>query len=228
MSPAAIVRRAREVGLGLIAITDHNSMENSFQAAALAERSGLGFFFGMEAQTREDVHFICLFAERKPAERFFERIYALLPDVRNNPDFFGDQVVVDEEENVLRFEPKLLLNALDLSITGLLEEVGREGGRVIPSHVESDPFGLLPTLGSIPEELAGCLLELSYQADPQKIIALYPELHRFSLIGNSDAHSLAEVGRCWTEFEAAAPTLETIYAAGLSGNFRRLNRGPHG
>ena len=118
MSPAAIVRRARELALDLIAVTDHNSVENGFTAARLGEKIGLKVVFGMEAQTREDVHVLCLFEDRRQAERFNERVYALLPDVGNNPELFGDQVVVDEQDNIVRQEGKLLLNALDISVAG--------------------------------------------------------------------------------------------------------------
>jgi hypothetical protein len=102
MSPAAIVRRARELGLDAIAVTDHNSMANAFIAAAIGEQEGLRVFFGLEAQTREDVHVLCLFQDHDQAERFDECIYGLLPNVQNNPEYFGDQVVVDAQDNIVR------------------------------------------------------------------------------------------------------------------------------
>ena len=131
MSPAAIVRRARELALDVIAVTDHNSVENGFTAARLGEKIGLKVLFGMEAQTREDVHVLCLFEDRRQAERFNERVYALLPDVDNNPDLFGDQVVVDEQDNIVRQEEKLLLNALDISVAG--------PARAGPAHTTASP-----------------------------------------------------------------------------------------
>ena len=39
MSPAAIVRRARELALDVIAVTDHNSVDNGFSTAGWGRKS---------------------------------------------------------------------------------------------------------------------------------------------------------------------------------------------
>ncbi|MEI6614240.1 MAG: PHP domain-containing protein [Chrysiogenales bacterium] len=219
MSPAAIIRRARELSLDVIAVTDHNSIANCFSAAEIGKKNGVQVFFGMEAQTREDVHVLCLFQNRLHAERFNDRIYALLPDVKNDPDFFGDQVVVDEQDNIIRHEEKLLLNALDASIPELLELVQRHQGFAIPAHIESAPFGLLVNLGLVPSELEGSVLEISYAARSEAVLKTYPDLARFPLISNSDAHYLKDIGRAHTIFEAADASLPAIIEAARNGAF---------
>jgi PHP family Zn ribbon phosphoesterase len=219
MSPAAIIRRARELCLDVIAITDHNSVENCFSAAELGGKNGVRVLFGMEAQTREDVHILCLFQNRRQAERFNEHIYALLPDVKNNPDFFGDQVVVDEQDNIIRHEEKLLLNALELSIPELLELVLLHQGYCIPAHVESTPFGLLLNLGMVPRELDGSVLEISCTTRSETVLKMYPDLARFPLISNSDAHFLKDIGRAHTIFQAADASLSSLIAAARNGAF---------
>ncbi len=224
MSPAAIVGRALELGLDLIAVTDHNSVENGFYAAALGRKKGLRVLFGMEAQTREDVHILCLFEEQAQVERFYGEVYPHLPEVGNNPDFFGDQAVVDEQENVIRFEGKLLMNALDLPIAELAERVRRRGGYLIPSHVESNQFGLLPVLGAVPPELAGCVLEISYRSRAEEARGLFPTLSRFPLISNSDAHFLRDMGRVYTAYETESPALADLYRAALNGRFTIVRR----
>ncbi len=228
MSPAAIVRRARELALDLIAITDHNSVENGVIAAALGEKIGVRVLFGMEAQTREDVHLLCLFAERSQAEGFNERVYSLLPDVPNNPDFFGDQVVVDGRDNIVRHETKLLLNALDASLPELLELVRSHGGTAIPAHVEAAPFGMLVNLGMVPDELSGAVLEISCATRAEAVLKAYPALARYPLISSSDAHFLADIGRAYTIFEAAGPTLPDLIAAARQKTFQVVYPGCHG
>jgi PHP family Zn ribbon phosphoesterase len=228
MAPAAIVRRARAAGLDVIAVTDHNSVLNGLVAAAIGERQGLRVLFGMEAQTREDVHLLCLFEERRQAERFNERVYALLPDVRNNPDYFGDQVLVDAEDNIVRQEERLLLNALDASIFELLELVRQHGGAAIPAHVEAPPFGLLVNLGLVPDELAGSVLEISCASRAETVRAAFPGLAPFPLISSSDAHYLEDIGRARTVFDAPSPSLAELLAAARRGAFEVLYPGPHG
>jgi hypothetical protein len=228
MSPGAIVRRARELALDLIAVTDHNSVENGFTAARLGERLGIKVLFGMEAQTREDIHVLCLFEDRLQAERFNDRVYALLPDVRNDPDLFGDQVVVDENDNITRQEEKLLLNALDIAIPDLLELVRLHDGAAIPAHVEAPPFGLLVNLGMVPAELAGAPLEIAYESSRQEVLRAFPGLRLHPLLRNSDAHYLRDIGRARTVFTTTAATLPALLAAARESRFQVFTTGPHG
>ena len=124
MSPSAIVAEAKRRGLQAIAVTDHNSVENALIARRVGERLGVKVFCGMEAQSVEEVHLLVLFEDPEEARLFWEEVYPSLPEIPNNPEYFGDQVVVDEEENILRFEEKLLLNSLTLSL-GEIVEIGR-------------------------------------------------------------------------------------------------------
>ncbi|MBN2398897.1 MAG: PHP domain-containing protein [Candidatus Aminicenantes bacterium] len=228
MSPAAIIRRARELKLDAIAVTDHNSMANCFSTAAIGKKNNLQVFFGMEAQTREDVHILCLFQSRSQAEQFNDHIYALLPDIKNNPLYFGDQVVVDEQDNIIRHEEKLLLNALDASIAELFELVRRYQGFAIPAHVESAPFGLLVNMGLIPVELDASVMEISCATRPQAVLQTFPELARFPLISNSDAHFLKDIGRAYTIFDAAEASLPSLIQAATHHTYHVHFRNCHG
>ncbi len=228
MSPAAIVRRAAELALDLIAVTDHNSMENGFTAAALGQKSGVKVLFAMEAQTREDVHMLCYFEDRLQAERFNRHIYELLPDTPNHPDYFGDQVVVDEEDNIVRHEEKLLLNALDISVPELVDLVRRHDGLVVPAHVEAPPFGLLVNLGMVPAELEGSPLEIACATPQARALRDFPALAGHPLLRNSDAHFLRDIGRARTVFSVPSPTLSMLLAAAKAGTFHAICPETHG
>lgn len=228
MSPAAIVARAREAGLDLIAVTDHNSVENAFTAAELGEKAGVRVLFGMEAQTREDVHILCYFEDRVQAERFNGRIYSLLPDVPNNPEYFGDQVVVDGDDNIVRHEQRLLLNALDISVPDLVELVRRHGGLAVPAHVEAPPYGLLVSLGMVPAELEGSPLEISCDSPRERVLRDFPALRRHPLLRNSDAHLLRDIARAHTVFSAPSLSLAALLAAAQAGDFRGECPAAHG
>ncbi len=224
MSPRAIVERALELRLDMIAVTDHNSVENALHASALGERLGLRVVCGMEAQTREDVHLLCLFPNPRSAEAFYGRVYPLLPEVANNPDFFGDQVVVDCEDNIVRTEPRLLLNALDLSLGALVELALGQGAFIIPAHVESTSFGLLTSLGFLPPELDDCPLEVSCGISFAEAVAGFPALAGRRLLTNSDAHYPAEIGRAYTVYEADAASIAEVYRAAREGRYGVVRR----
>ena len=219
MSPRAIVNRAKELNLDVIAITDHNSVENSFYAASIGKKLGIKVVFGMEAQTAEDVHILCYFGIKRDSEKFYSDIYNYLPVIKNNPEYFGDQIVVDENDNIVRIEEKLLLNSLDLSISELVDRVRSCNGYVVPAHIESEQFGLMINLGFVPEELNNCMFEISYNANRENILDKYPELGNFNLISNSDAHYIRDIGRAYTIYDVKTPVIEEICEAGLKGRF---------
>ncbi len=61
-----------------------------------------------------------------------------LPDLPNQPDFSGEQFVVDETGEFIRSDPRLLLTSTNFSIDEIFERVNALGGLVIPAHVETD------------------------------------------------------------------------------------------
>ncbi|MCK7512827.1 MAG: hypothetical protein MZV70_58255 [Desulfobacterales bacterium] len=84
---------------------------------------------------------------------FQEKIYGLLPDIQNDADYFGDQVVVNEENEIIRFENRLLLNSAQISITDATAWIKNHGGIAIPSHIDSPTFSIISQLGYIPDDL---------------------------------------------------------------------------
>jgi PHP family Zn ribbon phosphoesterase len=225
-SPAAVVNQAKNCGLDVIAITDHNAMDNCFYADEIAKKLNIELLFGMEAQTSEDVHILCYFDDRKKAESFYADAYNCLPDMKNNAEFFGDQVVVDGEDNIIRFEDKLLINSLSLSIGELVEKVKQADGFVIPAHVESENYGLMFNMGFVPLELREVPMEISYNAPKEKFIDIYPDLAAFPIITNSDAHYLPDIGRGYTVYDVGGGIrlLPAIFEAARENRFQTIKK----
>ena len=132
MSPRSIVRAAAEARLDIIAVTDHNSGKNVSAVMEAAADEPLTVIPGMEVQCREEVHLLALFGSLEALEEWDAYIYAYLPDVRNDPAIFGHQPIVDTEGYVLRFEERLLINSLDLSVEEVVRGIGDRGGSVSP------------------------------------------------------------------------------------------------
>lgn len=205
LSPRAIVEEAGKKHLQIIAITDHNSAQNVAPVMHWGEQLGLKVIPGMEVQTREEVHLLTLFPDLAKASLWDEKAYQHLPQVANNPQIFGDQPVVDEEGNILKFEERLLLNSLDLSLEEVKKQVEELGGLVIPAHFDKDSYSLLSQLGLIPPELELEALEMSRRnefAQPKS----WENLSLPRLI-SSDAHRLMEIGSAFTVFLLGEPSL---------------------
>ncbi|NCB98501.1 MAG: PHP domain-containing protein, partial [Bacteroidia bacterium] len=56
MTPSFIVKKAKEKGLDLIAITDHNSTRQCEEVVRIGKREGVEVLCGAEITTKEEVH----------------------------------------------------------------------------------------------------------------------------------------------------------------------------
>jgi len=216
MSPRAIVSAAVARGLNLIAITDHNTSRMTEVVAREAARCGIAFLHGLELQTEEDVHLLAYFEDAATARGFSDRIYDLLPDRANVPDVFGDQVAVDEHETIVCTEHRLLLNSLRLGFEAAVAWVTEAGGLAVPAHVDRVPYGLVAQLGMVPEGLDLPLAEADGDVLP-------PECRKSALMWSSDAHTPDAVGRRYTVFHIAAPTVTELLKAARSEHGRSLH-----
>jgi PHP family Zn ribbon phosphoesterase len=215
MTPQAIVTTAISRGIDLIAITDHNTCAMGDVVARIAEREGLSFLYGIELQTREEVHLLAYFDDAVSCSSFSEMVYALLPDIPNDPEYFSDQVIVDEEENIVRVERKLLLNSIDLSLEELTEQIRAHDGLAVPAHVDRRMFGLIEQLGFFPEGLFFPLVEVMGDRIP-------PECENAVVIRSSDAHDLEQIGRRTTVFTMMKASIEEILLAAASVDGRAI------
>jgi len=213
MSPTAVVHRARQAGLSLIAVTDHNAAANAPALRDAAAGAGVGALYGMEVRSEEEVDVLCLFDELGPALAWQEAVYAALPDVANDPLLFGDQVVVDRDEHIVRFEARLLINAVRVPLRSVAQETVRRGGLVIPAHVDRPVNSLISQLSFPPADCPFDAMEISPFGKEEEMRVRHPWLRDFSLVRFSDAHTLGDVGRQRTWLRAQAPTVREIRMA---------------
>jgi hypothetical protein len=90
MIPPFIVQKALEHHIDIIAITDHNSSANVGAVQKAAEGTNLTVLPGMEVQSHEDVHLLTLFENVETLETWQEQVNNSLPDLQNQPQFFGE------------------------------------------------------------------------------------------------------------------------------------------
>ncbi len=211
MSSRAIVGRAREAGLDIIAVTDHNMAENGVYAAAAAGSSGPAVLCGMELQTAEEVHLLMLFPDYGTAMEMQEMVYDLLPPVENDPDYFGDQVVVDEKDRIVRFEKKLLLNSCNISIGDAASWAKSHGSLVIPSHIES-AFGIITQLGYVPPDVPFDALEVANEKQLKEILP-FILAKDLPIVTFSDAHYLEDIGKRRIFLPLSAPEFDEVAEA---------------
>ena len=143
MTPAAIVKAAKEAGLELIAITDHNSARNCPAVAAEAEKAGIGFIPGIEVTTSEEIHCVCLLPDLGKAAAFSRWLDTLRPGIANRPNVFGRQTVIGSRGSRTE-ERELLFMARRISVNELSRAVRQYSGLICPLMWISRPTRSIP------------------------------------------------------------------------------------
>ncbi len=202
MSPSAIVRKAKDVGLNAIALSDHNCTFNLPAFGKICADHGMECLFGMEVTSTEEAHVLCLFDNLEKAMQLGEQVYDSLPPIPNHPERFGDQPIVNENEEILGFAEKFLINTSAFNIGSLLDKVHSLGGLCIPAHIDRQVYGIVAQIGFLPDEPFDAV-ELTPSGKPT-LAGDYP------IIRNSDSHLLETLGSAFTEFDIETLTVEQI------------------
>ena len=188
MIPPLIVRAALEHHIHLIAITDHNHSANAAAVMQAAEGTSLHVLPGMELQTQEDVHLLCLFDTLAQVSAWQKRVDQLLPDTPNNIEYFGEQFVVDHEGEFIRREERLLINSAHIELEHAIAEVSALGGLALPAHVDRKANGLFEILGFLPPGIQA--VEISRHISPTAAQQKYPQLKDRHILQSGDVHYL--------------------------------------
>ena len=194
MSPTAIVDRALARGLDMIAISDHNTTRQVKVTQRVGKKKGLFVLGGVEVTSQEETHCLCYFQTDDQLDAFQEFLDAHLPKIPNDEDRFGYQLIVDEEDEIVGEEQYHLLNAIDVDIDGIYEEVHRIGGLFVPAHINKGTTSLMSQLGFVPPDLRADGLEINFRITKEEILKKFAYLKRFNFITDSDAHFIDNVG----------------------------------
>jgi 3',5'-nucleoside bisphosphate phosphatase len=186
-----------------------------------ARDTGLTVLPGMELQTREEVHLLCLFETPEQAEAWQGEVYRRLPALLNPEDHLGPQFVVDAAGDYVETEGRLLLTSADIGLEEAVTGVQRLGGWAIPAHVDRPAFSLLANLGMVPPGLPVAAMELFRHSDPVRAVAQYPELGRYSLVSGGDAHQLDEMSNR-TRFKVEGATFDEVRLALANRDGRKV------
>lgn len=182
MTPNNIVNMAVLLGLDAIAVSDHNSARNLPAVFRVAQQAGILVVPAMELCTAEEIHMLCLFPALENALACSDAVYPYLPTISNKPEIFGEQLILDEKDEIVGEEPYLLINALALSLDEMLPLARQFDGLPIPAHADKDAYSITASLGMIPPEYGFSCIE---QKNPKAALSFDGRR-----ICNSDAHYL--------------------------------------
>lgn len=190
-TPNNIVGMASLCGLNVLALTDHNSAKNCPAFFEAAKKYSIIPIAGMELTTTEDIHVVCLFEELSGALEFDSYVNNHRCKIKNRPEIFGRQLVLDEMDEPIYEVEDLLINASDISCDKVIETVKSFGGICYPAHIDREANGIISILGTLPD----CGFEFYEIHDGNKITQYSDQyaIPKDRFIVSSDAHRLTDL-----------------------------------
>lgn len=210
MTPYNLVNMAKILGLDIIALTDHNTCQNCKSAIEVGESIGLTVVPGMELCTVEEAHVVCLFPDVDSAMEFSDLIIAGMPDVKNRPSIFGDQFIMDSADGIVGTQDKLLTLASNISISYVQDTVSQYSGICYPAHIDRSSFSVISNLGMITPDMKFSAVEMTDDADREKLKAEHPILNSAKIMSGSDAHYLENMKEAAHKIELPECTAEAV------------------
>ena len=210
MTPSEIVRLAKERGLDIIGITDHNTTKHGKLTREYGQQAGIYVLTGVEITTKEEAHCLAFFDSDEALDAFDDYLQKNLPDIPNDVQKFGYQVQIDREENIIYEEPKFLLSAIGKSVEEISHKVHEMNGIFIPAHIDRPKFSLPSQLGFIPFDLEVDAVEISGNTTRENYLLKNKYLAQKTFIQSSDAHYPHQIGSVCCYFNMETLSFEEI------------------
>ena len=199
-TPNNIAGMASLSGLNIVALTDHNTCKNCPAFFKAAEKYGIIPIAGMELTPSEDIHVVCLFETLSEALKFDDKLQEYRVFIKNRPDIFGEQPIVDGDDEVIGYEENLLPNATSLSVEDVPELVNSFGGICYPAHIDRDANGIIAVLGTFPPTPFFSAFEIRDGKNTDSYTKKFG-LEKKHRIISSDAHYLTDIRDAESFFE---------------------------
>ena len=193
MTPNNIAGMGVVAKLDIMALTDHNTCRNCPALFAAAEKNGIVPVAGMELTTAEDIHLLCLFEELEAAMNFDAAVNSRRIPIKNRTDIFGEQLIMDENDEIIGTDEYLLSNATTVTVDEAPAFAESFGGICFPAHIDREANGIVATLGVFPEQPFFPCAELHDGEKAEEYRKKFPVLEGKPIAVSSDAHYLWDI-----------------------------------
>jgi len=210
MSPRQILLRAKAAGLTVLALTDHNASAHVALAQRIGQELGIQVIPGLEVASREEVHLLVYFTEIKALAEFQEWVDRNLPEETNSPEFFGYQLIYNDQDDVVGCDERLRQVGTGLGIEEIIAHTHRLGGAVVPAHVFRKRYSLMSQLGFIDAAAAFDAVEIARPEWVKGNYHLGQRVEGYPAVTGSDAHFLEDVGRLQMALERSASGIHDL------------------
>ena len=195
MTPNNICNMALLKELDIIAVSDHNSTKQLNAIDKVCKELPLKLLYGCELQTSEEVHCLAIFNTLEKANKFQIWLDEKMPKIQNDINYFGNQLIMNEKDEVIKEEENLLLVSLNASIEESIDAIHEYGGKAILAHVLDRQNSITTQLGFIPKGLPYDGIEVKSNEQKLKVLKMHKWIKEEDTIWfiDSDAHYLTDI-----------------------------------
>lgn len=156
----------------------------------------------MELTTSEDIHILCLFEKYEDLQKLESHIQRTRLRIRNKPEIFGKQLILNENDEVIGEEEDLLIVSSGVSVEEVAALVSGFGGIAVPAHIDKQANGLVGVLGAFDYNLGFQLIECTAGSGV-----------KLPQITDSDAHYLWDIAEAEHFIEAETCSAHGVFEA---------------
>ena len=206
MSPKYILKQSQKEKIDILGICDHNSAENvlAVKQHARTQDPDVIVLGGIEISSCEEVHILGLFDDESNLFAMQKIVYDNLSGC-NDEKRFGEQIVVNEKDEILYFNQKLLIGSTSLTSEEIVNFIHQFDGISVACHIDREAHSIINQLGFIPDDIYLDAVEISTIENKSDFDYL-----TLPVITSSDAHSIDQIGRSVTWFWMKEPRLEEV------------------
>jgi len=218
MTPNNLGSYLNNYGIDWIAVTDHNSTRNVRVFSSVLDTFGIKVIPGIEIQTQEDIHILGYFPNCDWAEKMGEFVESKLPHIENNPEKYGYQLEVDENDNFISVVKEPLNFPCSMTLEETIERIQNHKGMPVYAHIDRS-MGIIEQLGFIPSEFEDIPCEVYILKNLDRMTV---HIKNKTILSSSDAHNLDSIKKSKMIVECECRNFDEFILAIESKNGRRI------
>jgi len=213
MSPNNILNMAYLNELDIVAITDQNSLKQTFVSSDLARSYQFLYVFGVEVASKENYHILCFFRTIEDAKDFDHHLEMDFHD-KDKKATCHDQIIFDEYDNELyQYQQNLFLSS-SFGVKEIKEMVDQKKGITVLAHVERYSREMI--LEALKNSEAFHAFEINKRSNYEEFLKEYPKILNHKVLRNSDSHFINQMTK-----EHYTIELDDLNVSALFEYFRR-------
>ncbi len=211
MKPNEILKVADINGLDFIAICDHNSVNQLESFKKIKDKYKVIVVPGIEVTVNEGYHVVCLFPNFDKAMEFGNIMNANLNPVFHDLSKLGEQILYDEFDQIKGTKVDVSLQQNTKITIPILRQFADEFGAIMfLAHIERYDEFIYEKVETVYKNMFD-MIEINARSDCKNILNEHPNLNKYLLVRDSDAHSLEIINQQKFSLDLEERTIESLF-----------------